>query len=119
MNSAFDSGNIFCKSAADPADVQLEIRPDPFCKHDNTTHFQWFHFRVTGAKGIPLTLKLVNAGKASFPVAWPGVPVSCPTTPAGLAGTLRRGRCCSVSCGTTHLTAALERRLQSLRVLRH
>ena len=72
MNSAFDSGNIVCKSAADPADVQLEIRPDPFCEHDNTSHFQWFHFRVTGAKGVPLTLKLVNAGKASFPVAWPG-----------------------------------------------
>ncbi|KAK9832651.1 hypothetical protein WJX81_007531 [Elliptochloris bilobata] len=72
VNACFDSGNIVCKSAADPNIVQLEIRPDPFCKHDNTSHFQWFHFRITGARNVPLTLKLVNAGKASFPVAWTG-----------------------------------------------
>ena len=95
MNSAFDSGNIVCKSAADPADVQLEIRPDPFCEHDNTSHFQWFHFRVTGAKGVPLTLKLVNAGKASFPVAWPGTLLTDPCHQPVLPETLKQ---CIASC---------------------
>ena len=101
MNSAFDSGNIVCKSAADPADVQLEIRPDPFCEHDNTSHFQWFHFRVTGAKGVPLTLKLVNAGKASFPVAWPGTaPADLHRKPVWLK-TSNGGALCVTSYGVT------------------
>lgn len=33
---------------------------------------RWFHFRVTGAKGTPLTLRLENAHTASFPEAWQG-----------------------------------------------
>ncbi len=36
------------------------------------THGQWFYFRVSGAKGKKLVLHIVNAGKASFPEAWPG-----------------------------------------------
>jgi len=38
---------------------------------DDTTHFQWFYFRVAGCKGKDLHLKIVNAGDSSFPVAWP------------------------------------------------
>lgn len=73
VNSCFDSGNIICKSATDPSNIQLEIRPDPYCDHDKVSHFQWFHFRITGARNVPLTINLVNAAKASFPEAWPGV----------------------------------------------
>jgi hypothetical protein len=35
-------------------------------------HFQWFYFRVAGAKQMPLVLHIVNAGESSFPEAWPG-----------------------------------------------
>jgi Cytosolic carboxypeptidase N-terminal domain len=27
---------------------------------------------VVGAKGVPLTLQITNAGRSSFPEAWPG-----------------------------------------------
>lgn len=37
-----------------------------------TAEGRWFHFRVTGAKGTPLTLRLENAHAASFPEAWHG-----------------------------------------------
>ena len=39
---------------------------------DGRAHFQWFNFRVTGAKGVPLHLNITNAGAASFPRAWSG-----------------------------------------------
>ena len=35
-------------------------------------HCRWFNFRVTGAKGRPLALDIVNAGEASYPRAWEG-----------------------------------------------
>lgn len=33
---------------------------------------RWFHFRLTGVQNTALVVKLVNAGKSSFPEAWPG-----------------------------------------------
>jgi len=53
-------------------DVQLAIHPDPYCESDGRAHYQWFHYRVTGARNVPLTLRIVNAGGASFPEAWRG-----------------------------------------------
>jgi hypothetical protein len=38
---------------------------------------RWFHFRLTGARGVPLTLHIVNAGRSSFPEAWPGYQACC------------------------------------------
>jgi murein tripeptide amidase MpaA len=67
VSSAFDSGNVEVLDASDPACVRLRIRPDA-----GGDHFQWFHFRVTGAKGTPLTLHLENAAEASYPDGWPG-----------------------------------------------
>lgn len=67
ISSAFDSGNIRVLDASDPSDVRLEIVPDA-----HSDHLQWFHFRVTGARRVPLTLRLMNAHKASYPKAWEG-----------------------------------------------
>ncbi len=41
---------------------------------DQTAAFycRWFHFRLTGVQNEHLVVKLVNAGKSSFPEAWPG-----------------------------------------------
>ena len=65
ISAAFDSGNIEVVDLADPRDVRLKIRPDA-----GGDHLQWFHFRVAGAKGSDLHLRLINASSASYPQAW-------------------------------------------------
>lgn len=58
----FDSGNIEVVSAKTPEDIRLNIRVD------NGSHFyQWFHYRLTGAKGKKCKTKILNAGKAAYP----------------------------------------------------
>jgi murein tripeptide amidase MpaA len=67
ISANFDSGNIDVIDASDPSDVRLAIRPDA-----GLDHRQWFHFRVSGARGVPLRLRIVNANACSYPTAWPG-----------------------------------------------
>ncbi|HJN77354.1 MAG TPA: M14-type cytosolic carboxypeptidase [Myxococcota bacterium] len=61
ISGSFDSGNIELR------DGELHIRHDV-----GGEHMQWFHFRVTGARGEACTLRLVNAKAASYPEAWEG-----------------------------------------------
>jgi len=63
--SNFDSGNIICHASDDLADIRLEIRVD-----ENADHYQWFHFRVRGAKGQACRFQITNAGGASYPGGW-------------------------------------------------
>lgn len=72
IDAHFESGNIEVVSADDPADVQLRIRPDPrtATRHGPKDFFQWFHFRVAGARGVPLTLRILNAADAAYPRGW-------------------------------------------------
>lgn len=72
VSSAFDSGNIEVVDCSTPSDIQLKIHPEPFCEYDKKSHFQWFYFRVSGVRGQDLTVRITNAGKSSFPEAWPG-----------------------------------------------
>lgn len=65
VSSNFDSGNIVCLSADDPSDVRLEISKD-----NNSDFYMWFHFRLTGAKGTPVSLKIMNAKDAAYPKGW-------------------------------------------------
>ncbi len=66
IDAGFDSGNIHVVSiAGDRAD--LEIRKDK-----DSDFYQWFHFRVTGAKGRAITLRIVNCAGAAYPGGWPG-----------------------------------------------
>lgn len=65
IGCAFESGNIHVLDASDPGNVQLQIRPDA-----GGDHFQWFHFRVDGASGVPLVLRVTNAADASYPKGW-------------------------------------------------
>ncbi len=67
ISDAFDSGNITCLSADDPADIRLEIRKD-----NNSDFYQWFHFRLTGAKDTACVLKIMNAGGAAYTRGWDG-----------------------------------------------
>ncbi|RKF21737.1 hypothetical protein D6851_06825 [Altericroceibacterium spongiae] len=64
INAAFDSGNIDIVSI-NGAHATLKIR------HDKDSEFkQWFHFRVWGAAGRTLTLKIVNLNDSAYPDGW-------------------------------------------------
>jgi murein tripeptide amidase MpaA len=66
ISSDFDGGNIEVL-AADGAHFDLAIR------HDHKSDFyQWFYFRVDGAGGADLELRITNAGSAAYPAGWPG-----------------------------------------------
>lgn len=66
ISSQFDSGNIEVLDMTNPGDIQLSIRKD-----NQSDFFQWFHFRVQGAAGQPLTLRIVNADQAAYVDGWP------------------------------------------------
>jgi len=68
ISSNFDSGSIEIVDASDPSNVRLRIRDD----HGSNEFRQWFHFRISGAAGLPLTLRFENAGKCSYPEGWRG-----------------------------------------------
>ena len=66
ISAAFDSGNI--RVVAIEGDrVDCEIVLD-----HQSDFFQWFHFRVAGAKGRTLTFRILNAGSSAYPFGWPG-----------------------------------------------
>jgi murein tripeptide amidase MpaA len=74
ISTCFDSGAIEVLRLDDPSDIQLRIRSD------NAADFaQWFHFRLQGAAGVPLTLRFMNAGACAYPRAgrttasWPAM----------------------------------------------
>ena len=67
IDSNFDSGNIEVVDIGDDHTAQLKIRKDA-----GDEHMQWFYFRVDEAQDQNCTLKIVNAGQASYPKAWSG-----------------------------------------------
>ncbi len=67
ISSQFDSGNVIVTDASDPADARLEIATD-----QGSHFYQWFHFRVTGAAGVPCRFVLTNAAGAAYPGGWDG-----------------------------------------------
>jgi murein tripeptide amidase MpaA len=64
INAAFDSGNITV-SSIDGDTANLEIRKDK-----DSDFYQWFHFRVSGAKGRTVTLNITNCGGSAYPGGW-------------------------------------------------
>ena len=65
ISSGFDGGNIECLACDDPQDIRLAIKPD-----GAADFFQWFYFRLTGAEGQDCSLKITNAGSASYTAGW-------------------------------------------------
>lgn len=65
ISSAFDGGNIACLAADDPADIRLEILKD-----NQSDFYQWFYFRLTGARGQACRMSIVNAGNAAYTKGW-------------------------------------------------
>ncbi len=66
IDAAFDSGNIEVLSI-DGATARLTIRRDK-----DSEFFQWFHFRVTGAQGRELVLKITGLNASAYPDGWSG-----------------------------------------------
>ena len=64
INAAFDSGNIIVTSI-DGTSANLEIRKDA-----HSDFYQWFHFRVSGARGQRITLRITNCGGSAYPGGW-------------------------------------------------
>ena len=65
ISSAFDSGNIRLV-AQDGDRIDLEIVNDHL-----SDFYQWFHFRVAGAEGRPLELRILNCAGSAYPNGWP------------------------------------------------
>ncbi|MFM5930800.1 MAG: M14-type cytosolic carboxypeptidase [Novosphingobium sp.] len=65
IHSDFDSGNIEVLSI-EGTRARLAIRKDK-----DSDFFQWFHFRVSGAKGRALELKITGLNASAYPDGWP------------------------------------------------
>jgi hypothetical protein len=65
ISSAFDAGNIRVVSQdGDTAD--LEIVTD-----HKSDFYQWFYFRLAGAAGRQVTLRITNCAGSAYPNGWP------------------------------------------------
>jgi murein tripeptide amidase MpaA len=65
--AAFDSGNIIVHRLDGPDAIELGIRKDR-----DSAFFQWFHFRLSGARGVPCVLKITGLETSAYPGGWPG-----------------------------------------------
>jgi murein tripeptide amidase MpaA len=66
ISASFDSGNIRVVGRQQDR-IDLEIVKDHL-----SDFYQWFHFRLTGAAGRDVTLRILNAGQSAYPDGWPG-----------------------------------------------
>ncbi|MBN2971104.1 hypothetical protein JW805_03620 [Roseomonas aeriglobus] len=66
VSAAFDSGAIRVVGI-DGDVVRLEIPNDHL-----SDFYQWFHFRVAGARGRTLTFRIENCEGSAYPLGWPG-----------------------------------------------
>lgn len=62
ISKDFDSGNISVVSATDFQDIRLNIEAD-----NQSDFYQWFHFRLSGAKAQKCKLHILNARGAAYP----------------------------------------------------
>ncbi len=67
IDANFDSGNIIVRRVAGPDDIELAIRKD-----SHSDFYQWFHFRLAGARGQACTLRIVDLAGSAYPGGWPG-----------------------------------------------
>jgi len=65
VTCAFDGGNIIVKNQEDALDIRLDIRKD-----NASDFFQWFYYRVTGAKGEACRMIIENAKDAAYTGGW-------------------------------------------------
>ncbi|GAA4044423.1 M14 family metallopeptidase [Parerythrobacter jejuensis] len=66
IDTGFDSGNIEVLETHG-ATARLALRKDHL-----SDFAQWFHFRITGAEGRELELRISGLGESAYPQGWPG-----------------------------------------------
>ena len=65
ISSAFDAGNIrVVKQDGDVVDLEI-------VKDHMSDFYQWFYFRLSGAAGREITLRITNCGASAYPHGWP------------------------------------------------
>jgi murein tripeptide amidase MpaA len=64
ITSGFDSGNIIV-NGRNGTSFDLAIAKD-----HRSDFYQWFHFRLCGARDVPVTLRIANAGSSAYPDGW-------------------------------------------------
>ena len=65
ISSSFDAGNIRVVSqAANSADLEI-------VKDHMSDFYQWFYFRLAGAAGREVTLRITNCAASAYPHGWP------------------------------------------------
>ena len=67
IDSAFDSGNIQVERISGPHEIVLTIGKDA---HSN--FYQWFHFRLSGAKDQRCIIRIIDLNNCAYPGGWPG-----------------------------------------------
>jgi murein tripeptide amidase MpaA len=67
IDAAFDSGNIDVLGFPEPTTARLAIRADA-----GGEFRQWFHFRVSGAAGARVRLRIEGLKASAYPGGWPG-----------------------------------------------
>jgi murein tripeptide amidase MpaA len=67
ISSGFDSGAIEVVRAERADAIELRVRRD---SHENFT--QWFHFRLSGARGQTTSIRFLNAAECTYPKGWDG-----------------------------------------------
>jgi murein tripeptide amidase MpaA len=65
ISQNFDAGAIVVLRADDAHQIDLNIRQD-----SHADIIQWFYFRLQGARGQACTMRLKNAGQATYPKGW-------------------------------------------------
>ncbi len=65
ISSSFDAGNIrVVKQGGDRVDLEI-------VKDHMSDFYQWFYFRVSGAAGREVTLRITNCAASAYPNGWP------------------------------------------------
>ena len=72
ISSTFDGGNITCIAADSPDNIRLKILKD-----NGSDFYQWFYFRLTGARRQACKLHITNAGKSAYIKGWEGYNRRC------------------------------------------
>ena len=67
ISAGFDGGNIEVLRCAGPGAIDLVIRRDA-----HSDFYQWFYFRLSGARGDACRVRITNCGGSAYPGGWPG-----------------------------------------------
>jgi len=67
IDAAFDAGNIHVERISGPHEIVLSIRKDA-----HSDFYQWFHFRLSGARGQRCIIRIIDLNHSAYPDGWPG-----------------------------------------------